>query len=196
MTRSKQIRHLPAPWDGFLREIDSELDREIEIHCIGGFVLKVLFDLPRPTADIDYIAAAPAAGSARLLAVAGQGSRLAKKYGLYMQFVAVSDLPDDYAERLVDIAPGSLSKLRLRALAAEDLLLAKLTRNSPKDIHDVLFLAERSRVDPQVFRDRYREHLRPYLANAERHDLTLDLWVDEIVAARERGGDPEGPNQR
>ncbi len=152
---SRNIPPVPAlspPWDAFLAEIDARLTQRVEIHCLGGFVLHVMFDLPRPTADIDFISAAP----------------------------------KDAANELIEIAPRVLSKLHLRALSPEDLVLAKLTRNSPKDIHDVRFLAEKGAIDADTLRQRYAEHLRPYLANTARHDLTLDLWMEEIAGVAPR----------
>lgn len=175
---------LGPPWAAFLRDIDAALTTNLELHCLGGFVLSVLFDLPRVTSDIDYIAAAPANRTAELEDLGGRGSRLARKHGVYLQLVTVSDFPDDYADSLTDIAPGQFPRLRLRALATEDVVLAKLTRNSPKDIHDVQFLAKRGAIDPDVLAKRYRENLRPYLANVERHDLTLELWLEEIASFR------------
>ncbi len=171
---------LPPPWEGFLQAVDAELHHDVEIHCFGGFVLTVMWDLSRPTGDVDFLAAAPANVAAELLAIAGAGSPLAKRHGLYLQLVTVSDFPDDYEDRLVDITPTSLSRLRLRALTAEDLILSKLTRNSPKDIHDVRHLAKRGALNPTLLYDRYHRNLRPYLVNVERHDLTLELWLDEI----------------
>jgi hypothetical protein len=191
MTREASLGFvLPPPWDAFLGEVDAELSQAVEIHCLGGFVLHVLFNLPRPTADIDFVSAAPTSAANELLRIAGPGTPLAKKHRLYLQLVTVSDFPDDYEARLIDIAPRTLSNLRLRALSPEDLLLAKLTRNSPKDVHDVRFLAEKGAIDPTVLKERYQEHLRPYLANVERHDLTLDLWLEEIeaVAPGKTGG--------
>ena len=50
---------LPSKWKDFLREIDQLLAVAVEMHCLGGFVLSALYDLPRPTGDVDYIAAMP-----------------------------------------------------------------------------------------------------------------------------------------
>jgi hypothetical protein len=69
-------------------------------------------------------------------------------------------------------------------LSPVDLVLAKLTRNSPKDIHDVRFLAEKGALDPVALEKTYQTNLRPYLANVERHDLTLELWIEEIRGIR------------
>jgi len=183
MTRDPSpVPALPPPWDAFLAEVDARLQKPVEIHCLGGFVLHVMFDLPRPTADIDFISATPKDAASELMEIAGHGTPLAKKHRLYLQLVTVSDFSDDYDTRLIHIAPGTLARLHLRALSPEDLVLAKLTRNSPKDIHDVRFLAAKGALDAGVLRECYAEHLRPYLANTERHDLTLDLWIEEIQA--------------
>ena len=41
------------PWKSFFREIDDSLEREVALHCLGGFVMTMLYDLDRPTADVD-----------------------------------------------------------------------------------------------------------------------------------------------
>jgi hypothetical protein len=35
-------------------------------------------------------------------------------------------------------------------------------------------------LDLAVLEDRYRSELRPYLAAAERHDLTIRLWIEML----------------
>ncbi len=44
---------LPNPWGAFLVDVDRQLPRLIEIHCLGGFVATFYYDLPRPTNDLD-----------------------------------------------------------------------------------------------------------------------------------------------
>jgi hypothetical protein len=171
---------LPAPWDAFLAEIDDRLQRPIELHCLGGFVLLVRFGLPRPTYDVDFIAGVPKDTALELVDLAGKGTALASKHRLYVDLVTVGEFPEDYEEHLIDLATPSLHRLRLRTLAPHDLILAKLTRNSPKDHYDVRFLAEKGQLDATVLEARYREHLRPYLLTTERHDLTLSIWLETI----------------
>jgi hypothetical protein len=83
---------LPSKWKGFLREIDQLLGDAVEMHCLGGFVLSALYDLPRPTGDVDYIAAMPSSSITELESIAGQGSALSRKHGLYLQYVTVADV--------------------------------------------------------------------------------------------------------
>jgi len=64
---------LPSKWTAFLKEVDRNLQDPVELHCLGGFVLSALYDLPRPTGDVDYIAAMPANAVTDLQNIAGQG---------------------------------------------------------------------------------------------------------------------------
>lgn len=170
---------LPSPWGEFLDEVEKLLSRPVEIHCLGGFVLTVLYGRPLPTADIDYITAVPGEEVQTLQTIGGPDSNLAKKYKVHLQFVTVADVPEDYESRLVDIFPERFSRLRLRALDAHDIVLSKLTRNNPIDESDVEFLAGKSFLDAVVLEERYRRELRPNLANQERHDLTLKFWLED-----------------
>ena len=128
-------------------------------------MLSALYDLPRPTGDVDYIAAIPANAVSDLQNIAGQGSALSQEYGLYFQYVTVADVPDDYAIRLEGVFSGEFARLRLFALEVHDLVLAKLVRNSPVDLEDAKFLARTARLDEAVLKQRYEKELRPYLAN-------------------------------
>lgn len=49
----------PLPWSAFLDELDQAISEPIELHCVGGFVVSLLYGLPRPTGDVDYVAAIP-----------------------------------------------------------------------------------------------------------------------------------------
>lgn len=178
---SHQLATLPTPWDKFLKEVDELLSRPVEIHCLGAFVLIVLYGREIPTGDIDYIETIPPEETVALESLAGQQSKLAKKYGVYFQFVplgGIADVPENYAARLIDLFPGRFSNLRLRALDPYDLILSKVTRNAARDERDVAFLASKRIIDRAVLEERYRRELRPNLANEEKHDLTFRLWIE------------------
>ena len=172
------LRSPRAHWKAFLQDVDQLLQSAVELHCLGGFVLSVLYDLPRPTADVDYIAATPSSAVAELETIAGRGSALHKKHGMYLQHVTIADVPEDFAARLTELFPGSFARLRLFALDVHDLVLAKLARNSPVDLEDAKFLAKAGWLDKSALELRYAKELRPYLANESRHDLTLKLWLE------------------
>src|SRR6266436_5841633 len=100
------------PWRAFLVDVDSQLPRTIEIHCLGGFVAAFYYDLPRPTNDLDYIEVVPHDAMATLQ-IAGIESGLAKKHRVHFQHVGVARLPESYAQRLTDLFSGRFRRLRL-----------------------------------------------------------------------------------
>lgn len=166
----------PPPWDQFLGEVDRLIPEPVELHCVGGFVIAACYGLARPTADVDYITVRPSGASVHLLQTAGLGSKLHKKYKLYLQQVGVANCPENYEDRLIEMYPGHFRNLRLFALDPYDLALSKLERNAAVDREDVAYLAKQVPLDFRVLEQRYREELRPHLSHQDRHDLTLELW--------------------
>ena len=59
---AKTEQELPLPWGAFLIELDGALSEPVALHCIGGFVISMMYGLPRPTGDVDYITAIPRDG--------------------------------------------------------------------------------------------------------------------------------------
>ena len=174
-------REIPKPWDAFLRDLDRSLEEPVELHCLGGFVLTMLYGLVRPTADVDVLAVRP---HMDLNPLAGIGSPLHKRHRVYLQRVTVLEAyPEDYEERLTEMFPGAFRNLRLFALDPHDLALTKLRRNSQRDREDVLHLADAAPLDIETLRVRYEE-MRPLLGNPEREDLTLKLWIEAIEETR------------
>jgi (2Fe-2S) ferredoxin len=64
-------------------QIDQTFDRPVALHCIGGFAIAMLHGLPRPTVDVDCLMVIPVEETAPLQLLAGEGSALHKKYGVY-----------------------------------------------------------------------------------------------------------------
>jgi hypothetical protein len=173
---------LPNPWRAFLADVDDQLARSVEIHCLGGFVAAFYYDLPRPTNDLDYVEVVPHDATTTLQEIAGIDSALAKKHRVHFQHVGVASLPESYADRLTEPFPGRLRRLRLLALDPHDLALSKLTRNSPVDRDDVAQLARAVPLDAKILRGRYRRELRPIIiGDPEQHDRTLRMWIEAYV---------------
>jgi hypothetical protein len=172
------------PWKSFFTEIDRFLQEEVVLHCLGGFALSVLFDLDRLTADVDVLPVGPSAATELLIRLAGEGSALHKKYGVYLQVVGVGPVPINYEDRLIKIFPKEFRHLRLFALDPYDLALSKIERNTQRDRDDVKYLARIVPLDLKVLKERYEKELRPDLGNAKREDLTLKLWIDAIEEER------------
>jgi Nucleotidyltransferase of unknown function (DUF6036) len=158
---------LAKPWSDFLKALDHALSQAVSLTSIGGFVLSVLYDLPRTTGDIDYLEVIPSNALHELEAIGGRNSALAKKYGLALQHVGgVADPPEDYRSRLNEL-PTNLSKVRLWVLDPYDLLLTKLTRNSPKDREDAKYLIGKEKLEFGTFYARWEREMAPWIGNRE-----------------------------
>ena len=108
---------------------------------------------------------------------------LHKKHGVYLQHVGIVTVPEKYQDRLLPMFPVAFRRLLLFGLEAHDLALSKLERNSARDREDVKFLACAAPLNLSVLESRYQSELRPYLANTDRHDLTMRLWLEMLSGA-------------
>lgn len=181
-------KDIPEPWLSFLKEIDESLDTEISFHCFGGFAIKMHFGLPRETSDVDIVSAAVSAQYDELQTLAGKDSALHKKHTVYLDLVGTTAvLPDSYDDRLIEFETKFLDRIRLFLMEPHDIILAKLGRDAPKDVQDVMYLARIAELDTDLLRSRYRSELYPYVIGPpERSDRTLDNWIrmiEEIQAA-------------
>jgi hypothetical protein len=171
-------REIPSLWWESLAEVASSLWEPVELHCLGGFVAATQYGVPHTTSDLDYIEIIPFPALRILQELAGEGSALARKFGLYFQYFGMASYPDSYADRLLPLLPGRFKNIRLFALEAHDLALSKLARNNPVDREDVARVAAIVPLDPNVLRRRYSEELRHTLTgDIEVHDRTLEMWL-------------------
>lgn len=180
------MKDTPKPWKSFFASIDETLDQETRLEILGGFVVTVLYNAPRATADVDVVSVVPNAQTRNLIEIAGEGSRLHKRCGVYLDRVGIATLPESYEERLTEIFAGEFQRLRLFALDPYDIALAKIERNIDRDREDVKFLARSVPFDLRILEERYFKELRPFLGIPEREDLTLRLWIEMIEETRNR----------
>lgn len=176
------IEKPPEPWLSFLNEIDDLAAGEAHFHCLGGFVVTQMYGSARSTSDVDFLS--HLMRNNVLTDHAGKGSRLHERYGIYLDPVGVAQVPENYEDRLVEMYPGVFKNLRLFALDAYDLALAKIERNIERDRDDVKHLARAVPFDLEVLKSRYNDELRVYLGNPQREDLTLKLWIEMIEEGR------------
>ncbi len=175
----------PSPWREFLSDVDAALREPVVLHCLGGFVAAMQHGLPRATSDVDFVEIAPREQLRALEDIAGRGSPLARRRGLYFQHVPVASLPDGYAERLIALFPGRFRRLRLFALDPHDLALSTLGRNGPIDREDIAHLAKAVPLDPDLLRQRYEQELRPVaIGDPRRLDEVLELWIEAYFPSR------------
>lgn len=147
---------------------------------IALFVVTLRYGFSRPTQDLDVLAITPDNERLSLTKLGRKGGPLHEQYKIYLDFVSMVDPPEDYAERLTEMFPGSLQRIRLFALDPYDLALSKIQRNIQRDRDDVKHLARSVPLDLDILQDRYNRELRPYLGNPDRADATLRLWIEAI----------------
>lgn len=181
-------KEIPEPWFSFLQEIDESLTSEVSFHCFGGFAIAMLYGLPRETSDVDVVAAVLRDSYEGLQTIAGKGSKLHQKYMIYLDLVGtIAVLPDNYDDRLIQVETSTFHSIRLLVMEPHDIILAKLGRDAPKDIQDVMYLAKVAEIDTDVLRSRYRSELYPYVIGPPgRSDQTLDYWIRVIEEVQDR----------
>lgn len=183
MAGSKQV---PDPWRSFLEELDRQATEETRLECMGGFVVTVLYEFSRETSDLDVLLIAPREQCKPLLELGAEGGSLHKKYKVYLDYVGVAKVPENYEERLTEMFAGKFRHLRICALDPYDLALSKLERNIQRDRDDVKHLARAIPLDLEILKGRYAKELRWQLGNPTREDLTLKLWIEMIEEDRSR----------
>ncbi|MGB8509526.1 MAG: DUF6036 family nucleotidyltransferase [Pyrinomonadaceae bacterium] len=165
-------------------ELDARMDQAVDLHCVGRFVVTILYGLERPTSDVDVIVITPNDEIGHLIELAGKGSELHRKHKVYLDSVTVATYPEDYDQRLTEMFPGAFRHLRLFALDPYDVALSKLDRNIQRDRDDVKYLARIVPFDLGVLKERYEKELRPYLGVPARGDGTMRFWLDMIQEDR------------
>ena len=143
---------IPEPWKSFFVEIDKNLAEETRLEILGEFVITVVYKAPRTTADVDIVSIIPNDQTRTLIEFAGEGSKLNKKHGVYLDRVGVASLPENYEDRLTEIFEEKFQNLRLFALDPYDIALAKIERNIDRDREDVRFLAKTIPFDLSILK--------------------------------------------
>ncbi len=151
---------------------------------MGGFVATLLYGLPRATSDLVVLLIAPREQREPPLELGIRGGALHKKDKVFLDYVRVATVPEDYEERLSEMFPEAYKHLRICVLDPYDLALSKLERNIQRDRDDVKHLAQFVPLDLKILKERYEKELRWQLGNSEREDLTLRLRTEMIEEER------------
>ena len=167
------------PWRGFLTSLDASLDEPVDLHCMGGFAVSQYFGLERETADLDVLSLIPTVLATRVETLAGFGSALHKKHGVYIERVGVANYPASYEDRLIRAFPV-WRNVRLWVLDPHDLALTKLERSNDRDIQDVIFLARSGLIDRLTLVSRFEAEFEPYVVGRTPtwNRGTLKVWIE------------------
>ena len=111
--------------------------------------------------------------------LAGEGSALHKKCGVYLQIVGVAEIPLNYEDRLTEMFAKTFNHLRL-LLSTHTTSHFRKSNDTQRDRDDVKHLARALPLDVYVLKNRYEKELRPDLGNPRREDLTLKLWIEAM----------------
>jgi hypothetical protein len=85
-----QIKKIPEPCVSFLRELDSAVNEDIRLDCMGGFVISMVYGFSRPTGNLDVFEIAPREAGRPMLELGMQGGPPHKKYKIYLDHVGVA----------------------------------------------------------------------------------------------------------
>lgn len=139
----------------FLKAIDRKLMKRSTLFLIGGGAITLAYARDNRTADIDAIDV-----DERIASLGGAGSDLAQEFGVYISplFDITFSVPSDWRSRCRLLELG-FQKLEVRVADPYDIVLGKLARLEPKDIEDILALAQAGHLEAGSLLDRLNENL-------------------------------------
>jgi hypothetical protein len=158
----------PEPWRSLLHELDAAAARPVDLVCIGGFVLTAVYDAPRTTADLDVLPAVNDSRAEAILQLARRDGDLHRRFGVYIDPVTVVTPLENFEARLGEVFGGAFRRIRLLAPGRREMACA-ISQARPCGVAQAL------------------HELRPYETGPDqRHDLTMELWVEMIEEVRSR----------
>jgi uncharacterized nucleotidyltransferase DUF6036 len=167
------------PIHDLIREVDrrwsSSADRKINLRIIGASALMLQASYERGTKDGDILETADldVETKTRLLELAGPGTDLSKRHGLYIEFVA-SGLPLlPQVPMWLELAElnGELAHFRIEVLTVVDVVVSKIKRLHGNDLRDIEAMIDLELVPHAVLIDRFRSAVDWFLLDARAEDL-------------------------
>jgi hypothetical protein len=147
----------------FFRDIDRGCAGapKVRLGVIGSAALMLQTSYVRATKDSDVLetAAVTAVVRERLLRLAGPGTELAKKSGLYLDIVrnGLPFLPHVPRWHSLDDLNADLVSLEVQVLDPVDVAVSKLKRFHANDVADISAMVERDLVTHESLVERFRE---------------------------------------
>jgi hypothetical protein len=152
---------------------------------MGGFAAIVLYGLNRQTAHIDVLEIAPTAVVTEFRRLRRYGRLSAPEVRNLSRSRGSCSCARMVRESTTEMFPGTCEHLHLMALDPYNLALSKPERNIQRDRDGVRHLARTVPFDLDMLQGHYKTELRWQMANPNREDLKLKLWIDAILEERE-----------
>lgn len=142
--------------ESFLAAVDAAWEPpapgKTTLRIIGASALALQTGYERGSLDADVLESAeiPPESRASLLALAGEKTALAKRTGLYLQFVppGLPFLPQKPAFHAVP-SLARLRRLDIQVLDVVDVVVSKLKPFRPRDVTDIRAMADAGKLDPE-----------------------------------------------
>jgi hypothetical protein len=146
------VRYGPAELDQFLREVDHELTKPVDIIVIGGAAVGIGYGSKHATKDIDLWT-----NPAKAFWVAVE--RVRKRTGIAIPVTPApeADPPEGFEERLQQHALKGTSRLRVWLPERHDLALMKAARGETPDLEAIVDIHRHQALELDVLIERYPE---------------------------------------
>ncbi len=150
-------------------------DGKINLRIIGASALLLQARYERGTKDGDILETADLdlETKTHLLALAGPGTDLSKRHGLYLEFVATGLPLLPQTPMWLELAElnGQLAHFHIEVLTVVDVVVSKLKRLHGNDLRDIEAMIDLDLVPHAALIDRFRSAVDCFLLDARAEDL-------------------------
>jgi hypothetical protein len=168
----------PTPIEMFLLNIDALWVGEVvqaPMRILGSAALMFQADYRRGTKDGDVLGVEPVVGEvqAKLLALAGKGTRLHQAHQVYLDVVSpgLPFLPRPPRWHPVEGLNSKLKHFQVLVLDVIDVVISKLPRFNANDRDDIRAMIDHQRVDAASLAERFEMAVDGFLMDARAVDL-------------------------
>lgn len=158
----------------FLKEIDKELSKEIQLNAVGGTAMTLL-RLKKSTIDIDFdMSIEDKEVFERALDIIPHGFKIDK---FVNGFIFSQQLPDDYISKLTRI-DADFKNIRLFALHPIDIVATKIGRLNNRDLQDIESCITYGKLKKEGIKERAK--LVDYCGNEEIYKTNLKYVIQKF----------------
>lgn len=158
----------------FLKVMDEELDKPIELTAVGGTAMTLL-GLKDSTADMDFdLEERHASEFKKVLETLPHGYRIDIYTG---GLIFSQQLPDDYVEKRIPVETD-YRNIRLYALHPLDIIVSKTGRLNDRDIEDIKVCIRKYKLTREQIRSRATEV--EYAGSEENYETNLRYVLEHL----------------